>query len=172
MNACTKWKDRLMGMAAGGMAESETRGVELHMKNCADCAEAFVELRARAGRLDEALPLLAEGAEASPGFEARLMEKIASQGGSRAQAKNWVGWWPRVAAAAVVCTLIVAGLESSGVERMVREWWHGEPEVSISIWRSPTESLLPAPGQDLLRCGPKLGEAYFPIQRATKGTNK
>ncbi|HLW97220.1 MAG TPA: hypothetical protein VKR82_01130 [Candidatus Acidoferrales bacterium] len=172
MNACTEWKDKLTGMAAGGIGEAETRGVELHMKDCAGCAEAFVELRTRAMRLDAALPLLSDGAEVSPGFEARLMARIASRGGPRGRAPSWPGWWPRLAAAGVVCTVIVAGMASSGVNRMVREWWRGEPEVSISMWRSPTESLLSAPGQDLLRSGPKLGEVYFPVQPAVRGTIK
>jgi hypothetical protein len=197
MNACREWKDQVLEFAVEGFAANgaeaervgasiergaEARRLEAHIKGCASCAAALAEMRARAARIDLALPKLAEGAELQEGFEARVIAQIGSRKAARISAghasgnaasrrSNWLsGWRMRLAAAGVVCAVVIAAV----VWPQVKKRWHigEEPAVSISTWRSPTESLLQTPGRELLQSGPKLGEVYFPVETPARRVNK
>jgi hypothetical protein len=177
MNACKEWKNELLELAASERS-AETPRLEAHIKGCTGCAAALTELRAQATRLDAALPGIADGAKLRGGFEARVFARIAAgeTSGSAVRVRGfslgsawWSGWQMRLAAAGVVCAVVVSAV----VWPTVKRHWHiGEPEISITQWRSPTDSLLETPGQDLLRSTPKLGEVYFSLEQVSKGVKK
>lgn len=181
MSACREWKNEMLELAAGESdvtreSGAESPRLEAHIKGCAGCASAMTELRAQAARLDAALPRVADGAELRDGFETRVFARIAAGetqgsaahvGGNSWGAPWWSGWRIRLAAAGVVCTVVVATV----VWPQVKKYWHiGEPVVSITEWRSPTDSLLQTPGQELLRSTPKLGQVYFRVEEKTSRT--
>jgi anti-sigma-K factor RskA len=184
MNACREWKGQLLEYAtlgvsadeaaAGKERDAEAKRLEAHIKGCAGCAAALAELRARAARIDTAIPSLAQGAELREGFEARVFARIAAgeASGNAASLRtySWGGWRTRLAAAGVVCAVVIAAV----VWPQVKKWWHigEEPAMSISTWRSPTESLLRTPGMELLRSAPKVGEVYFSLQQVSRKVKK
>jgi hypothetical protein len=181
MNACKEWKNELVELAAEGAVADNAdaaQRVEAHINGCSACAATLTELRAQALRLDAGLARIAGGAELRDGFEARVIARIAAgemQGSDVRERGNswgaswWSGWRMRLAAAGVVCAVVVATV----VWPTVKKHWHiGEPEISITQWRSPTDSLLQTPGQDLLRSTPKLGVGYFPLEQVSKEVKK
>jgi hypothetical protein len=181
MNACREWKDKLLEYAVLEGATGATKefgadacALEAHIKGCAVCAAALGELRARTARIDAALPQIADGAKLQEGFEARVFARIAggdAGGNSAARYTNWLsGWRMRLAMAGAVCAVVIAAV----VWPQVKKIWHigEEPVMSISTWRSPTESLLRTPGQELLRSGPKVGEVYFSLGQFPKEVKK
>jgi hypothetical protein len=177
MTACKEWKNEVMEFAASGQSAESPR-LEAHIKGCAGCAAALTELRAQAARLDAALPGITDDAELREGFEARVFARIAAgeTQGSTARVRGnllgaswWSGWRMRLAASGVVCAVVIATV----VWPMVKKHWHiGEPVVSITEWRSPTDSLLETPGRDLLKSVPKLGVGYFPLEQVSKEVKK
>src|SRR5258708_19927862 len=68
-NACEKWKDPLREAALTG---TMAKDLEEHLRSCAKCSAELDEVRARAARLDALLPLVAQGAEPSANFRARV----------------------------------------------------------------------------------------------------
>jgi anti-sigma-K factor RskA len=175
MNACREWKSDLLEYAAGTANDRGTgsSGVEAHIKGCAVCAAALAGLREQAVRLDTALPGIAEGAELREGFEARVFARIAAGDASAKESRlnaNWLsGWRMRLAVAGMVCAVVASVMWPT-----VKKRWHigEEPAFSISTWRSPTDSLLRTPGQELMQGTPKLGEVYFSMGQVSKEVKK
>jgi hypothetical protein len=171
MSACTEWKGKILEFVVKEKyAETDTTSdaerianagrLELHLKGCAECAALFADLRARAERVDAALPMLADAAELREGFEARVLARIADQE-MASRRVWWSGWGMRLATAGVVCGVVVGAVTWPQIKKL----WQVRPapEVSITTWRSPTESLLRTPGRELLERGPKVGDVYLPL---------
>jgi anti-sigma-K factor RskA len=162
MSACKQWKEQLIEAALG---EKLSHEFETHLKTCADCSVALADTKARAARLDAAVTELSAMPAPSAGFDARLSERIAEN----REKGSWSGWlWEpqvrmRIAAVGVICAAVVG--VTAGPK--IYEEWHGQrmdqPVVTISTWRSPTESLLHTPDSDLLTSTPKVGEPYFAL---------
>jgi hypothetical protein len=174
MSACREWKDEILqfvvtGNEAGAERSAEARRLESHLKGCAECAEFFAELRARTLRIDAALPKLVDAPEMSEGFEARVMARIADQ--QTPSGKNWwTGWGMRLATAGVVCAVVVGAVAWPQIKKL---WEVPEtPAISITTWRSPTDSLLQTPGNELLERVPKVGDVYLPLQPVAQRVNK
>jgi anti-sigma factor RsiW len=153
MKSCTSWKDRLLDYALDALDARQAADVKRHVETCADCARALAGLRSRRQDMDRGLGDLARGAEPSPGFRARVMERIESSATP----------WPwRLAWAAVPLALILVALASAvffrqgggdSLEIRRAEWVAARELVE---WRSPTEALLRSPVEELLRSTPQL----------------
>ncbi len=159
MTACPKWKDGLLDLALGVPAPSK---LEAHLKTCAACSAALVELRARRQQMDTVLPRLMRGIEPSGALRARLMA-LPETAPPRTQA------WParvRVLAAAALVFVAAVTLVISSHRRMGPR----EPDQvfvsggGLAEWQSPTGSLLRSSAGELIRSGPDLGRFYFPLQ--------
>lgn len=155
MTACRNWSDRLLDYALGALEASSVRDVEAHLNTCPACTAALVDLRARRDQMDTALLQLAQGAEPAPDFRARVLAAAESAAARGARRPAWVG---AVAAGAVVLLAAV-----------LLPWLGEQPPTptgvaTLSEWRSPTASLLRAPGRELLEAPPRLGELYFVIE--------
>src|SRR5260370_42447671 len=68
--ACEKWRDQLLEAALTG---ATAKGLEEHLRACANCSDELSELRARKARLDALLPLAVQGAGPSADFRARVL---------------------------------------------------------------------------------------------------
>jgi hypothetical protein len=184
MSACTEWKGEVFDSAmrdefavaatvisneAGLDRGAKARRLESHLKGCAECSALFADLRARTARVDAALPKLADAGEVSEGFEARVFGRIAARQ-MESRKMWWSGWGMRLATAGVVCAVVAALVMWPQMKKLwrVRE----APTISISKWRSPTESLLRTPGQELLERGPKVGDVYLPLDTGSDRVNK
>ncbi|MFQ5778849.1 MAG: anti-sigma factor family protein [Terriglobia bacterium] len=160
MTACRDWNDRLLDYTLGVLDALVVRDLEAHLSACPACAAALVDLRACRAQMDAAIHQLIQGAEPAADFRARVLAAVESPAVSVAGRPAWVG-----ATAAVAVVLLAAVLLS----------WLGEQPAgpvqesaiavaSLSEWRSPTESLLRTPGDEVLRSVPRLGEFYFPLE--------
>lgn len=157
MTACRRWKDRLLDYALEALPASPARELEAHLRGCPDCACAWEDLRARRRQMDAALAQLVRGTEPSPAFRARVL--AAAEASPAAPALRPV-WGPALAALAVL--VLVAAFLPSLAERAAAP----RQSVSLSDWRSPTQSLLRPPGGDWLSAAPRLGQFYFPLAPA------
>lgn len=162
MTACRNQKDRLLDYALGVSAVKE---LEHHLKGCPGCSAALNEWRGRREQLDAALLQLVRGAEPAPGFHARVLAALEAPAAPVAGLPAWAG-----ALAAVAVIVLAAVLLPSLGER-----WSGLTPPSqtsvaaLSEWRSPTESLLRSPADELLGATPRLGEFYFPLESLPLG---
>jgi len=178
MSACREWKEQLLELAARGPEAANdpgaaSRRLEAHLQTCAGCAAALAEFRGGAARLSAAFPALADGAAPNEGFEARVFVRISAHKGAGPVA-SYVKVWRhsfrmRLAVAGALCALVIAALVWPSVKKL---WQGREPVVSISEWRSPTDSLLRTPGQELLQSGPKVGDFYFSLRPVSKKERK
>lgn len=158
MTACGKWKDRLLDSALGAPLASE---VEEHLKSCATCSAALVELRARRERMDVALQGLARGAKPSPVFRARLLASL------EAHAALASLWPARARVLTAVALVVVMGLFLVPISKRRRSLTQpgavSISESALSRWRSPTDGLLHSSADEFLESSPRLGEVYFPL---------
>jgi hypothetical protein len=160
-NDCTKWKDALLEAALTGIGEES---LEEHVLDCANCAEQLAALRVRREQLDRLLPLVAQGAQPSPGFRARLLATAWS--GSEAKPGRWRVWGLCGAMAMTVATLIVGLKLHRRVIRTVPENELAAAE-KLAEWRAPSDVLLETPGLTILRTMPRLGDSYLHVPRKT-----
>jgi ElaB/YqjD/DUF883 family membrane-anchored ribosome-binding protein len=157
-NACEKWKDELLEAALTG---TTGKALEEHLRSCANCSAQLENVRARAGRLDALLPLVARGAEPSASFRARVLA-AAGAANERQRAKPWRVRSLAVAAAVIVGVLIV-GLT------LQRRNGPTVPEDELAAaqklaeWRAPSDGLLMTPGQEILKTMPTLGKSYLNV---------
>lgn len=168
MTPCPAWRDPLLDFVLGGLGPVAVRELEDHLRVCPPCADALVELRARAQELDAALTQFVRRAEPSPDFRARVLAALDARPspalhGLAAQA---------ALAAAALFLLAGALLPSLGPRLAGRPQPEPHPVLALSTWRSPTESLLRSPASSLLNSTPRFGEFYFPLESlARKGNN-
>jgi hypothetical protein len=161
-NACEKWKDPLLEAALTGTAPKD---LEEHLKGCANCTAGLDEFRARRARLDAVLPLVAQGAEPSADFRARVLAAAESASEGK-RARPWREWALAGATAAVVVAMIV-GLT------LLRKNGPAVPEDELAAaqklaeWRAPSDGLLKTPGQEILMTTPKLGNSYLNVPLKT-----
>jgi len=157
-NECAKWKNRLLDAALMGAAAGE---LEEHLLKCAACSEALKALRARRGQLDALLPLVAQGAEPSPEFHARVLAG-AERADEAKRGAPWRVWGLSGAVAAIMLTLVVGLTLHWRAARTVPENELAAAE-KLAEWRAPSEGLLETPGREILRTTPRLGESYLYI---------
>ncbi len=157
-NACEKWKDPLREAALTGTTAKE---LEEHLRSCAKCSAELDEVRARAARLDALLLLVAQGAEPSADFPARVLAAAESaREGKRAW--PWRVWTLAGATAVVVVVLMIGVVLQRRTARMIP----GEELAAaqkLAEWRAPSDGLLATPGQEMLRTMPRLGESYLNV---------
>lgn len=157
-SACEKWRDPLLEAALTGAA---ARDLEDHLRSCTHCADELKELTARRTRLDALLPQVAQGAQPSADFRARVLAAAESTN-ERRYARRW-RFWTLAGATAAVVTLLLIGV-----------MWRGQTESPVSRdelaaaqklaeWRAPSDTLLATPGQEILRTTPKLGKSYLNV---------
>lgn len=158
-NACEKWKDHLLEAALTG---ARPKDLELHLRDCQGCAEKLRELEAIRERQDSLLPLLARGSQPSPDFRTRVLAAAEADGKPR-RAPRWRVWVLVGATAAAVTVFLV----QRGTVRKT-ETEELAAAQKLAEWRSPSDSLLKTPGQEILKTTPKLGESYLtvPVKKA------
>ncbi len=157
-NSCEKWKDRLLEAALTGTTAKE---LEEHLRSCANCSAELENIRARAVRLDELLPLVVQTAEPSANFRARVLA-AAGAANDRQRARPWRVWTLAGAAAVVVVVLMIAVTLQRRTVRMIP----GDELAAaqkLAEWRAPSDGLLVTPGQEILRTMPRLGESYLNV---------
>ena len=156
--ACEKWRDQLLEAALAG---ATAKGLEEHLRACANCSEELSELRARKARLDALLPLMAQGAGPSPDFRARVLA-AAEAASERKRARPW-RVWTLAGVTAVILAALVIGVTSH--RRTARTVPPDELAAAQTLaeWRAPSDVLLANPGQEILRKMPRLGESYLRV---------
>jgi len=156
-NACENWKDPLREAALTG---TTAKDLEEHLQSCANCSAELDEIRARAARLDALLPLVAQGAELSADFRARVLAAVAAKEGNRG--RPWRAW-TLAGATVVVVTLLVVGVTS--LRRNGPAIPAGEVAAAqkLAEWRAPSDGLLRTPGQEILKGMPRLGQSYLHV---------
>jgi hypothetical protein len=162
-NACERWKDPLREAALTGAAEKDFAE---HLRSCAKCSTELDEVRARAVRLDALLPLVAQGAEPSADFRARVLAAAEAKGEGK-RARPWPVWTLAGAAAVVVVVLIIGVTLQRRTARMIP----GDELAAaqkLAEWRAPSDSLLVTPGQEILKTTPKLGQSYLSVPVKTE----
>ncbi len=162
-NACEKWKDPLREAALTGTTAKE---LEEHLRSCAKCSTELDEVRARAARLDALLPLVAQGAEPSADFRARVFAAAEAKGEGK-RARPWRIWTLAGAAAAIAVVLIIGVSLQRRTARMIP----GDELAAaqkLAEWRAPSDSLLVTPGQEILKTTPKLGQSYLNVPVKTE----
>jgi anti-sigma factor RsiW len=155
-NACEKWKDPLREAALTGTTAKE---LEEHLRSCAKCAAELDEVRARAERLDALLPLVAQGAEPSADFRARVLAAATKEG---KRTRPWRVWTLAGAAAVVVLALLIGVTLQRRTARKIPGSELAAAQ-KLAEWRAPSDGLLVTPGQEILRTMPRLGESYLNV---------
>ena len=154
-DACEKWKDPLRESALTG---ATPRDLEEHLRGCAKCSAEMDEVRARAARLEALLPLVAQGAEPSADFTARVL----AAAGEGKRARSLRIWTLAGAAAAVVVVLMMGVNLQRRTARMIPVDELAAAQ-KLAEWRAPSDGLLVTPGQEILRTTPRLGESYLNV---------
>jgi anti-sigma factor RsiW len=161
-NDCTKWKDQLLEGALTGTVAGD---LQQHLLTCASCTEEFSSLRSRHERLDALLPLVAQGAEPSPEFRARVLAAAEAAGKAR-RTPSWLAWGLATVAAGIVAALITSfALRSRTLQRVPMAELAAAQK--LAEWRAPSDTLLDTPGRELLRSTPKLGVSYLQVPAKT-----
>ena len=162
-NACEKWKEPLLEAVLTGAV---TSNLQQHLRGCTNCSAELENLRARKARLDELLPLVAQGAEPSPDFRARVLQAAEAVGKGRST-QRWRGWTLVTAAAMVVILLIVGVTWRRGTGEKIPADELAAAQ-KLAEWRAPSDTLLATPGQEILRTTPRLGKSYLnvPVKKA------
>jgi hypothetical protein len=161
-NDCTKWHDPLLEAALTGKVPDDLRQ---HLSACSTCTEQFLALQSRRERLDALLPLVAQGAEPSPDFRARVLAAAEASGQAK-RTPPWLAW-----GLAGVTTLLVAALITSFALHSRTSPPVPQAELAtaqkLAQWRAPSDIFLETPGRELLRSTPKLGVSYLPVPTKT-----
>jgi anti-sigma factor RsiW len=140
MTPCRAWNDELVECALG---RTPTRELSAHLARCAECNHALEAWRARASEMDRVLARIARSEPRFGGPE-RVLARIATT----TPAPSWLRLVAAVFAMVVLACLVVF------TGRPVRT-------VSLSSWRSPTQSLLRSHADPLLKSVPRLGDGLL-----------
>ncbi|MFQ5927595.1 MAG: zf-HC2 domain-containing protein [Terriglobia bacterium] len=163
MSACREWEERLLDSALDALNGSALSEMEEHLESCPGCAAAGVALRRRREQLDTALRQLVPAAEPSPAFRARVLAALEARRAPRA-------WYPaQVGVLAAVAIVVLGGVFLGRLSE--RGTSITPPAATLSDWRSPTEGLLRSAADEWLQA-PRLGQFYFSLEPAPRGTNK
>jgi len=141
MTPCRRWNDELMECALG---RPLTQALSAHLARCEECNGALEAWRSKAREMDGVLTRLA-ASEPRAGGPERVLARITT---APAPAH------PRLVAA-TVGLVVLAGVIAVA-PRPVRT-------ISLSTWRSPTQSLLRSPADPLLKSVPRLGDGLFEV---------
>jgi hypothetical protein len=156
-DACEKWKDQLLEAALTG---AMTKEFEQHLRACANCSRERDAVQARMVRLDELLPLVAQGSEPPADFQAQVLAAAEVAGGAN-RARHWRLWMPAGATAAIVVLMIGAMMYWRGAQTIPEDELAAVQK--LTEWRAPSDALLATPGQEMLRTMPRLGESYLNV---------
>jgi len=158
-NDCAKLKHELLEAVLTGTVAVELQG---HLLACAHCAKELSALQLRRERLDTLLPLVAQEAEPSPDFRARVVAAAESTGpaGRAPLSRIWgLAGLAAMTLAALLLALILRGRVSAPAP---------DPDLAtaqkLAAWRAPSDIFLQTPGREILRSTPKLGDSYLPIR--------
>jgi len=163
-NDCAKWHDPLLEAALTGTVADD---LQQHLSACAACTEQFLALQSRRQRLEALLPLVAQGAEPSPDFRARVLAAAEAAAQPRgARPSPWLAWgFAAVAVLAVAALITTYALRSGSSQPMPQAELANAQK--LAQWRAPSDIFLDTPGSDLLRSTPKLGESYLHVPAKT-----
>ena len=139
--------DAIAECALGKTPEPE---LAAHLAICPQCENAWLESRAMAARMDEALH---RSAAVEPPLygPARVMARIHRQTDKRA-------WWRWAAVGSAVLAVSIA------IVLWVRRPAPVADVIALSTWRSPTQALLGPPVAAAWTTRPRLGEGFFKIK--------
>ena len=134
-----------------------------HVRTCPNCAAARTALEARAGRLAELLPMVAQGAEPSPEFRAKV---IAAAGTTTVKTARR-SWRMLVLAGAVAAALVVLVVGNFAKRSASRGLSPEELATAQKLveWQAPSDALLATPGQEMLRTVPKFGQSFLDVPK-------
>jgi hypothetical protein len=161
-NDCTKWHDQLLEAALTGTVPPD---LQQHLSACPRCTEEFLALHDRRERLDALLPLVAQGAEPSPDFRARVLAAAEAARQTR-RTSPWLAWGLAAAAALLVAALITSFALRSRTSPPVPQAELATAQ-KLAEWRAPSDFFLETPGSELLRTTPKLGVSYLIVPAKT-----
>jgi anti-sigma factor RsiW len=157
-NSCEKWKDQLQETALTGASTPE---LAEHLQTCPHCFAELRELEARRARLDVLLPRVAQSAEPSADFRARVV--AAAEAADRGwRMPRWEAWALAGAAVTAAIVLVVGAVQHRGTTGKIPPKELAAAQ-KLAEWRAPSDSLLATPGQEILRTTPKLGESYLHV---------
>lgn len=140
MTPCRAWNDELVECALG---RPRTPELSAHLSRCPECSRTLEAWRARASEIDRVLTRLARP-EPRPGGPERVLARIATT----PPAPSYL----RLVAAAFA--LVIAACVIVFPARPVKA-------ISLSTWRSPTQSLLRSQADPLLKSVPRLGDGLL-----------
>ncbi len=151
---CEKSKEKLLEAATNGTMEPV---LAKHVRTCAACSAEWEALREHAHKIEEWLPMVAQGAELSADFQARVLAAAARRQKTRGRLRMLV------LAGATACAVIVlvAGLWKRSATKLAAEELSAAQK--LAEWRAPSDGLLATPGQELLTTVPKLGQTYLDV---------
>jgi predicted anti-sigma-YlaC factor YlaD len=152
---CREWKDELLDAALTGTPSSR---LDEHLRECSGCMEKWTELRAKRERMDVLLPQLAQGAEPTPGFHARVLAAA-----NETREKQVRRLWQLAAAAVVVAAALGLGVRLRDRTQTHLSVDDKSAAQKLADWRAPTDVLLQAPEQEMLKATPRLGDSYFAL---------
>jgi hypothetical protein len=152
---CEKYKEALLEAALSGNA---TGALKEHLWECGDCAKELAALRARQEQLDELLPLLARGAEPSPGFRAGVLAAAETKD-KREHAWTWRAW--ALTGACVLVAALATGWTLQRRSDAIARRQEVAAAQKLAEWHAPSDVLLRTTGQEFLRTTPRLGESYL-----------
>jgi len=141
MTPCRAWNEELVECALG--RRPPTQELAAHLARCAECNRALEAWRARASEMERILTRLARS-EPRPGGPERVLARIAATAPAP--------YYLRLVAAALALVILACLIVLPA--RPVRA-------ISLSTWRSPTQSLLRSQADPLLKSVPRLGDGLL-----------
>jgi len=154
-SVCEKWQAAMLEAAVNGPMES---GLAEHLRACVQCYLEWQALRERADRLQGLLPMIAQGAEPSPDFRARVLAATATpKRSTQGRLRMFVA---AGAAAAVVVVLVTNSSRRAATRLSNKELATAQ---KLAEWRAPSDQLLATPGEDMLRTVPELGKSFLNV---------
>jgi hypothetical protein len=155
-NGCAIRKDQLLEAALTGSVGPKLKE---HLLACTHCAKELSALELRRERLDALLPLVAQEAEPSPDFRARVV--AAAQGtGPAGRAPLSRIWGLAGLAGMTLVALLLALILHERISAPAPELDLAGAQ-KLAVWRAPSDIFLETPGREILRSTPKLGDSYL-----------
>jgi hypothetical protein len=166
MNPCDHWREGLAEHALGSPADP---GLAEHLENCSDCTAALARMQSLAGAIDHGIRQLAS-AEPNANGAAHVLAQV------RLGAEETRWWQPTGATVAAAFATVFFLTASFGVfwrVRIQREDPGRELSAAarISCWKSPTQELLRAPYESVLKGTPRLGEGFYQLEIGGRKTD-